>query len=83
MTKYNNLLCNLQGQVHTKQIFNKIQEVRKHTLQLNVTDKNLPAGRRQKSHKETSSPTWGKKCQDPCTFGCTSVGAADIMYICT
>ena len=25
----------------------------------------------------------GKKCQDPCTFGVTSVGAADAMYICT
>ena len=25
----------------------------------------------------------GKKCQDPCTFGVTSAGAADAMYICT
>ena len=25
----------------------------------------------------------GRKCQDPCTFGFTSVGAADTLYICT
>ena len=51
MTKYKNLFGNQQGQVHTIKIFKKIQEVRKHTLQLNVTDKNLPEGRRQKSNK--------------------------------
>ena len=44
MTKYNNLFGNLQEQVHTIQIFSKIQEVRKHTLQLNCPDKNLPGG---------------------------------------
>ena len=25
----------------------------------------------------------GRTCQDPCTFGFISVGAADTMYICT
>ena len=25
----------------------------------------------------------GRKCQDPCTFGFISVGAADTLYICT
>ena len=44
MTKYNNLFGNLQQQVHSIQIFSKIQEVRKHTLQLNCPDKNLPGG---------------------------------------